>query len=153
MSEARWSSPSQCNGGGDPSRGYGWRYQANALIDLSGRSVFWASGCKPDIRRSDFHGCRLIVTCTTSRLYRQVNSTHLSVSDSAICHFPTSTSAHSVRMGNHPINPYQASLLTRQVRRGLYRFLRVCRVCTSQSLPRNGEMGLPADLKVLVAQR
>src|ERR1700729_1378087 len=83
-----------------------------------------------------------------SRLSGQVNSTHLSVSDSAICHFPTSTSAHSVRMGNHPINPYQASLLTRQVRRGLYRFLRVCRVCTSQSLPRNGEIGLPVDLKV-----
>ena len=57
-------------------------------------------------------------TCPERRLYRQVNSTHLSVNDSAICHFPTPTSAHGVRMGNHPINPYQASLLTLQVSRG-----------------------------------
>ena len=75
------------------------------------------------------------------------------MSELATYHFPTPASAHGVRMGNHPINPYQASSLTLQVRRGLYRFLRVCRFCTSQSLPRNGEMGLPAHLKVLVAQR
>src|SRR5579871_761935 len=48
-----------------------WCKQADTFIDRFG-SILRHVNVKPAVRRSDFHGCRPIVTCTTSRLYGHV---------------------------------------------------------------------------------